>query len=101
YIDHAGLDDSFFGNAYSRTSPLMTVLFFGANYHLEHHAYPGIPCYRLPKVHRILKENGTYAQVNPPVVNGFWAAFRAVNRPYEIGQRGSDFDAFAPAYGGS
>src|SRR5204862_6074965 len=29
YIDHAGLDDRFFATAWSRTSPLMTALFFG------------------------------------------------------------------------
>ena len=28
------------------------------NYHLEHHLYPGVPCYRLAKLHRRLKEVG-------------------------------------------
>ena len=36
YIDHAGLDDRMFGNAWSRTSPLMTVLFFGAKKENRH-----------------------------------------------------------------
>lgn len=101
YIDHAGLGDKFFQNAYSRTSPLMTILFFGANYHLEHHAYPGVPCYRLPKVHRILKENGTYDKVKPPLTSGFFAAFKPLNLPYEGGTQGQDFDAFEEAYGRS
>jgi fatty acid desaturase len=26
-------------------------------FHNEHHIYPGIPCYNLPKVHKILEEN--------------------------------------------
>ncbi len=28
------------------------------NYHLEHHLYPAVPHYRLPELHRILKERG-------------------------------------------
>ena len=95
YIDHAGLDDRLFRNAWSRTSPLMTILFFGANYHLEHHAYPGIPCYRLPKVHRLLKANGTYAAVQPSLVPGFLAAFKPLSKPYVASTRGADFDAFS------
>lgn len=98
YIDHAGLDDKLFNNAYSRTSPLMTILFFGANYHLEHHAYPGIPCYRLPKVHKKLVELGIYEQASTPIVKGFVEAFKAMNKPYEVGMVGKDFDAFDPAY---
>jgi fatty acid desaturase len=98
YIDHAGLDDQFFKNAYSRTSPLMTLLFFGANYHLEHHAYPGIPCYRLGKVHKIMVEKGIYDKVKPPLVRGFFESFKAMNRPYRVGMAGQNFDAFTPAY---
>src|SRR5581483_7738248 len=41
YIDHAGCGAAWFRNAWSRTSPLQTVVFCGANFHLEHHAYPG------------------------------------------------------------
>ncbi len=100
YIDHAGLDDRFFGNAYSRTSPIMTALFFGANYHLEHHAYPGIPCYRLPKVHRLLVENGTYDKAKPHFFTGFFEAFKPMTLPYNGGDIGQDFDAFAPAFQG-
>lgn len=99
YIDHAGLDDRLFGNAYSRASPLMTVLFFGANYHLEHHAYPGIPCYRLPRLHRILQENGTYDVVKPPVTRGFFAAFKPLVRPYTASRPSWDFDPFRQAVG--
>jgi len=100
YIDHAGLDDRFFANAWSRTSPLMTVLYFGANYHLEHHAYPGIPCYRLPRVHKILTENGTYGRVKPAVVGSFLGSFKALNQPYEAGDFGQDFDPFTRALPG-
>ena len=39
------------------TNPVLSFLMCNINYHLEHHLYPGIPWYNLPKVHRILKEN--------------------------------------------
>jgi beta-carotene hydroxylase len=97
YIDHAGLEDGTFRNAYSRTSPLMTLLFFGANYHMEHHAYPGIPCYRLPRVARLLREKGTYEALEPPITRGFLASFRPLARPYVVSRNTPDFDAFRVA----
>jgi fatty acid desaturase len=30
------------------------LLFLWSNYHLEHHLYPGVPCYRLPALRRAL-----------------------------------------------
>lgn len=30
------------------------------NYHLEHHMLMGVPCYNLPKTHRLIKERGFY-----------------------------------------
>ena len=32
----------------------------GTNFHLEHHLYPRVPCWRLPALHRWLKEQGVY-----------------------------------------
>ncbi len=37
------------------THPVLSFLMCNINYHLEHHLYPGIPWYNLPKAHRILK----------------------------------------------
>ena len=100
YLDHGGTSDELFGNAWSRTSPLMTAAYFGANYHLEHHAYPGVPCYRLPRVHRILKENGTYSRVKPPIVRGFIESFRNLAAAYEPLDIGGDFNPFDRAVKG-
>jgi beta-carotene hydroxylase len=94
YIDHAGTNSQLFHNAWSRTSWLMTLAYFGANYHLEHHLYPGIPCYRLPYVHRLLQVNGTYTGMKPPVERGFLRAFRNLAAPYEPGEIDSEFDPF-------
>ena len=31
------------------------------NYHLEHHLYPAVPHYHLPKLHRLLQQKGVLA----------------------------------------
>lgn len=98
YLDHAGTEGRTFRNAWSRTSWLMTTLYFGANYHLEHHLYPGVPCYRLPAVHRLLWQNGTYAAVQPFVQRGFLASYRNLTRPYEAGMGENTFDPFVLAH---
>ncbi len=52
----------------SRTlvNPLQTFFFapHSVNYHIEHHIYPGIPHYRLKKVHRLLKERKSLPEKN-------------------------------------
>ena len=82
YLDHAGLDDNEFSNAYIRTSPFMTLMYFGSNYHLEHHLYPKVPCYRLHKVHKLLIEEGFYEQIKPAIITGFFAAYKPMNMKY-------------------
>ena len=79
YLDHAGLGDDQFANAYIRTSPLMTLMYFGSNYHLEHHLYPRVPCYRLHKVHKILVEAGLYDQIQPAIMRGFFESYKTLN----------------------
>jgi fatty acid desaturase len=32
-------------------NPLLSFLYWNMNYHIEHHMYPGVPCYRLAKLH--------------------------------------------------
>jgi beta-carotene hydroxylase len=100
YIDHAGTSqvlDDIFHNSWSRTSPLMTVLFGGANYHLEHHLYPGVPCYRLPKVHQLLKERGVYEQVKATIETSFFPAYGKLASEYTAGETDSSFDPFTLA----
>jgi len=75
----------------------MTAVYFGANYHLEHHAYPGVPCYRLPTVHKLLTASGMYDNPKPPVVRGFLAAFRNLAAPYDPTNSSGDFNPFPVA----
>ena len=82
YLDHAGLGDEPYKNSYTRTSPLMSMIYFGSNYHLEHHLYPKVPGYKLPRVHRILVESGFYEKVRPPVLSGFLEAYKTLAMPF-------------------
>jgi fatty acid desaturase len=36
------------------------VIPIGLNYHLEHHLYPSVPCYRLHRLHALLMRNDDY-----------------------------------------
>ena len=38
-----------------RGSPLWDTLFLWSNYHLEHHYFPGVPFYNLPRLQRVLR----------------------------------------------
>ncbi len=59
-IEHGNVPDP--DNAYQRTRTYFmsaALRFFFApkqvGYHLEHHLYPSIPFYRLPRIHAVLK----------------------------------------------
>ena len=56
--EHLGTEGD--GDAISRTrtitsNKLVSFLMLNLNYHLEHHLFPAIPWYALPKVHRLLE----------------------------------------------
>ncbi|MEX1139225.1 MAG: fatty acid desaturase [Bacteroidota bacterium] len=38
------------------THPVLSFLMCNINYHIEHHLYPGVPWYNLPKIHRLLQK---------------------------------------------
>ncbi|NEU78543.1 fatty acid desaturase [Nostoc sp. UIC 10630] len=97
YLDHGGLDDNPFHNAWSRTSPLMTILFAGTNFHLEHHLYPGVPCYRLHKVHQLLQDNGTYAATQASIEPSFFRSYMNMAAKYNSSSQDSSFDPFEQA----
>ena len=61
--EHAGYLENEDQRLNSRTiiSPLETFFFApnNVNYHIEHHVYPSIPWYNLPKVHFLMMERGS------------------------------------------
>ena len=38
-------------------NPFVQFLYWHMNYHTEHHMYAGVPCYNLPKLHRLIKDD--------------------------------------------
>ncbi|WP_052672557.1 fatty acid desaturase family protein [Aliterella atlantica] len=95
YIDHGDTShdpNDIFHNSWNRTSLLATALWFGANYHLEHHLYPGVPCYRLPKLHKLLQEKGIYEHVKLLTESSFFSAYSRLDADYTAGNKNSSFD---------
>lgn len=44
-------------------NPILSFLYWNMNYHVEHHMYPGVPCYNLRRLHRLLADD-----LEPPTV---------------------------------
>ncbi len=53
-LEHAA--DEVLGTRTILTSRLVRFFMCNENYHLEHHLYPGVPWYSLPRVHRALQD---------------------------------------------
>jgi len=84
YLEHAGLGDQRGQESRTRSSWFWTVLEAGNNYHQEHHLYPRVPCYKLPALHRYLKEQGISEiteNVDPSVLGAFRHSFRSSPLP--------------------
>jgi beta-carotene hydroxylase len=75
YQEHAGTGTAHDTKARRRTSRLFTALMIGTNYHLEHHLYPRVPCWRLPALHRWLANTDWYRVADPIVERAFIATF--------------------------
>jgi len=52
-LEHS--DDDVLGTRTILTSPLVRFFMCNENFHLEHHLYPGVPWYHLPRVHAALR----------------------------------------------
>jgi fatty acid desaturase len=66
--EHAGYQPGKDQKEISRTviNPMETFFFSpnNVNYHIEHHAYPSVPYFNLPIVHKLLKERGDLPKAN-------------------------------------
>jgi len=51
----------------------LSFLYWNMNYHIEHHMYPGVPCYRLPALRSVLADDLPAATVG---LTGVLAEFR-------------------------
>ena len=99
YLEHNGTGAGIFHDTRSYTSPIWTFLMFGNNYHLEHHLYPTVPCYYLPRVHRFLAAHGVFAAHGAHLSEGFFAPLRFLGRDYQYPESlipDLDADPFVP-----
>lgn len=53
-------------------NPVVRFLYWQMNYHTEHHMYAAVPCYRLPRLHRLIRHD------LPPTQHGLIAVWREV-----------------------
>jgi fatty acid desaturase len=49
-------------------NPLLRFLYWHMNFHIEHHKYAAVPCYRLGTLHRLIRHD------LPPSPRGLLAA---------------------------
>jgi fatty acid desaturase len=73
---HAGLQDDVPDfRLCTRTvilGPLTRFLYWHMNFHIEHHMYAAVPCYRLGRLHRAIRHD------LPDSPRGLWAAWRQI-----------------------
>jgi fatty acid desaturase/rubredoxin len=74
---HAGLVDQVNDFRLScRTNylnPFVEFLYWRMNYHIEHHTYPVVPCYNLPRLHEAMKVE------LPHTRNGLWETWSEIS----------------------
>lgn len=83
YLEHAGTQKGLFSTSRTRTSPLLSLFYFFNNYHLEHHLYPKVPCYNLPRVHAWLGKAGILEKEGALVERGIATNLRYVTSRYQ------------------
>jgi len=73
---HTGLQENIKDHRYStRTlylNPVFSFLYWHMEYHIEHHMFPTVPSYNLPKLHHLIKDQ------MPPAKKGLWGAYREI-----------------------
>jgi beta-carotene hydroxylase len=75
YAEHAGTEEGILRDTRSRVHWWFTMLYHNVNYHLEHHMYPSVPFYNLPRVHEFLKTNGHFDRAKSHVETTIWGAY--------------------------
>jgi len=59
-------------------NPFVQFLYWHMNYHIEHHMFAAVPCYRLGKLHRLIKHD------LPPCPHGLVATWKEIAAILEI-----------------
>jgi fatty acid desaturase len=62
-------------------NPVLRFLYWHMNFHTEHHMYAAVPCYRLGRLHRLIRHE------LPPTLNGLiptWQQIAAIQRRQKV-----------------
>jgi fatty acid desaturase len=59
-----------------RLHPVLQFLYWHMNYHIEHHMYAAVPCYKLGKLHRAIRHD----LPEPPGLLGAWRQMLAIQK---------------------
>ena len=73
---HAGLQENVKDHRYTtrtvKLNPIFSFLYWQMEYHIEHHMFPQVPSYNLPKLHEMIKDQ------MPPIRQGLWGAYKEI-----------------------
>ena len=67
-----GIKDHRFSTRSIRLNPIFSFLYWQMEYHIEHHMFPQVPSYNLPKLHEMIKDQ------MPPIRKGLWGAYKEI-----------------------
>ncbi len=73
----ATAEDPLLASRSIRTRRWIAFLYLNENYHLEHHLYPAVPFYHLPRLHAMLADRLPRALVVPSYTWFVWAFMKA------------------------
>jgi fatty acid desaturase len=88
FAEHGGLDAGLGVDSRTRASRWATLFYVGNNFHLEHHLYPSVPCYKLPRVHRFLTEQRFFEGWQAPVETSLAGGLKHILSRYPQGRAG-------------
>jgi fatty acid desaturase len=63
-------------------NPIISFFYWNMNYHVEHHMYPGVPCYHLPRLRKLLD-----ADLGPATL-GIYGIVKAMRQDHAARQIG-------------
>jgi fatty acid desaturase len=71
-------------------NPFVQFLYWHMNYHTEHHMYAAVPCYKLGRLHRLIKCD------LPPCPHGLIATWKEIAAIQKIQETNPDYQYVAP-----
>ena len=71
-------------------NPFVRFLYWHMNYHIEHHMFAAVPCYRLGRLHRLIKAD------LPPCPHGIVATWKEISAILKIQETNPDYEHVAP-----